>query len=298
MRFLRLVVVTSLVVGGSSSVFAQPADPAQPVPAGPPGAAPPPEPAPAPAPVIAPAPAPAPVVVEPPPAQTSTVDLGVVNDANSGRSWLAPTALTAPAGTWSFSDYELLLVSGSYAITDQVGLSLTTMIPVTDQFFWVMLSGKAQILKAGSVRLALQGGITYTSYDGGDTTDSFTAGEVGGALTVCIDAECNSHLNGFLGAGFAQADQSAVPFIAAGSLVMKVARRVKLVFEADTGFILGDINETTDGFLFWYGLRFTSRNIGVDVGLMKPIIDGDTDTGSFPLGFPFVSFTYRALRGD
>jgi len=139
----------------------------------------------------------------------NTIDVSLAPDGAT------PTALTAPAGTWSFSDYELLLVSGSYAITDQVGLSLTTMIPVTDAFFWVMLSGKAQILKAGSVRLALQGGITYTSYDGGDTTDSFTAGEVGGALTVCIDGECNSHLNGFLGAGFAQADQSAVPFIAA-----------------------------------------------------------------------------------
>src|SRR5665647_2600290 len=70
-----------------------------------PGAEPPTEPAPpeAPLPPAPPPPAPTPIVVAPPvvvaPPEVAapTVDKGVVDDANSGRSWLSPTALTPPA---------------------------------------------------------------------------------------------------------------------------------------------------------------------------------------------------------
>ncbi len=74
----------------------------------------------APPPPTAPMPPPPPVVpVEP----VSNVDKGIVEDANAGRMWLSPTALTEPAGTWSFSDYDLLVVGLSYAATDTVSIS-------------------------------------------------------------------------------------------------------------------------------------------------------------------------------
>jgi hypothetical protein len=241
----------------------------------------------------------APTVSPPPSGQPevpSTVDLGVVEDANSGRVWLMPTALSAPKGTWSFSDYELFLVSASYAFTDQLSVSAATLIPiVADQPFWGLFHAKLQILRAGNLRLAAQGAVTVVS----DENDSFSAGELGAAATLCIDAECRSHVSGFLGAAFAYDDQSSVPFLVAGSLVAGLTKRVKLVLEADSGFIAGDINGTADGLLAWYGLRFTSRNIGVDLGLAKPIISGTSgDDEVFPIGFPFVSFTYRGLAND
>ncbi|MDQ3364789.1 MAG: hypothetical protein M3680_05110 [Myxococcota bacterium] len=80
------------------------------------------------------------------------------------------------------------------------------------------------------------------------------------------------------------------------ALTYRVARLVKIVLEADTAFIAGEIDDTANGFLGWYGVRFTSRNIGVDLGFAKPICDGCED--GLVMGFPFVSFTYRAFKGD
>lgn len=293
MRIQSLVVVTSLIA--SAVAHAQPADPPlgepepMPEPAPMPEAAPMPEPAPMP---VAPAPVPPPAVVAEP---VSTVDKGVIEDANSGRAWWAPTALTPPAGTWSFSDHELLMVSGAYAVTDQLSISLTTLLPVVEDMpLFGILNGKMQIVKSGSIRGAIQASVTHMrdSSDGVDA--SFTVANVGGALTLCIDADCHSHVSGFIGAGFADSDQTAVPFLVAGSFVYRVGRLVKIVLEADSAFIAGEINETANGFLGWYGVRFTSKNIGVDLGFVRPF--GDDLESPLVMGVPWVSFTYRAFK--
>jgi hypothetical protein len=312
------LVVVMAVVG---SVHAQPggAPVAPPVPPPPPDAsAPPPDttapdavappapaPAPGPAPVTAPPPTgpagpPAGIMLPPPP--PSNVDQGTLEDANAGRNWIAPTALMDPAGTWSFSDFELFVVGASYAPTDKISLSAATLIPVfEDQPFIGLFSAKVQVLKVGRVRLAVQAAATLVLDRSDDIDeDGFTAGVLGGAGTLCLDAACRSHLTGYLAAGFARADESAVPFLVSGAGVFKVAKRVKIVVEADSAFVAGDINESADGFIGWYGVRFTSPSIGVDVGLMKPVFfdEGDDDDefdDQFPLGFPFVSLTYRGL---
>jgi hypothetical protein len=238
-----------------------------------------------------PPPPPAPVAVAAT-APPSTVDQGVVEDANAGRGWLAPTALTPPAGTWSFSDFELFVISAGYAVTDKVQVSATTLIPiVSDMPTWVLLNGKAQIIRAGKVRGAVQAALTYAGVDG----DSATALELGGALTFCIDEACHSHISGFLGAGFAHEDQSAVPFMFAFEGAFRVGKHLKLILEADSGFVAGEIDAAADGFLAWYGVRFTSSFLGVDLGFMKPICDG-CESDELPMGFPFVSFTYRNLN--
>lgn len=245
-------------------------------------------------PAVAPAPPP-PVAIAPAvqtPTPPTTVDRGVIEDANSGRSWLAPTALTPPAGTWSFSDFELLVVGGSYAITDQLQISATTLLPVVEEMPFVgMLSGKFQVARAGRLRAA--GQITVTHFREGE--DSATAGTVGGALTLCLDDDCYSHLTGYLGAGLASEDQTSVPFLASAALAVRVAKRVKVLFEADTGFVVGDIDALAEGFLGWYGVRFTSKSIGVDLGFAKPFCDGCEDSG-LPMGLPFIAFTFRDFR--
>ncbi len=248
------------------------------------------------------------MIVQPPPASqpAATGDKGVLDDANSGRAWLTPTGLSDPAGTWSFSDFELLMIGAGYAITDELSVSLTTLLPITTDIpFWMLVNSKYQFLKSGRVRAAVQGAFTFvrdksTSSANGVTTESSTflsAGEIGGAITLCLDDDCHSHASGFLGAGFAHQDSSSVPFIVAGSLVYRLNHHVKLVVEADSAFIAGKINDTANGFLLWYGARFTSKNIGVDLGLAKPIYDGSSND-SLVLGFPFVSFTYRSLKND
>jgi hypothetical protein len=228
-----------------------------------------------------------------PPAAESTVDKGVMNDANAGRGWMAPTALTEPGGTWSISDYELFLISIGYAVSDQLSISATTIPPLTTDFpLWLLLNAKYQVLKAGKVRAAVQGAVTYFSFKDGTTTDSFTAGELGGAVTLCIDDECNSHVSGFVGAGFARDTSNSVPFVGAATLVAGFSKHVKFVAEADSAFIAGNVNDVANGALLWYGLRFTSRNIGVDLGFVRPV--GVSDSGLL-LGIPILTFSYRAI---
>jgi len=252
---------------GSSLARAQPADPPSTLP---PGAA--------------------PVQPAPPPRD---VDEGVLSDANAARGWMAPTGLTEPGGTWSVSDYELFLVSIGYALTDRASISVTTIPPLTTDFpLWLLFNAKLQVLKAGRLRAAVQGAATYYSIKNSDTRDSFTAFEAGGALTLCLDDACHSHLSGFVGAGFARDTASSVPFVAAGTLVARVGKHVKLVAELDSAFIAGKVNDVVDGALAWYGIRFTSAMIGVDLGFVRPIgLTGNT----LLLGIPIVTFSYRNI---
>jgi hypothetical protein len=232
----------------------------------------------------------------PGPSVPSTVDPGTLEDANSGRVAIMPTALTPPAGTFSFEDWELFLVSVSYAVTDQLVITGTTMIPVTDQLYWGFLSAKLQVLRAGRLRLAAQAGVLAVTANGDDSSDSTSAFDLGGVATLCLDDGCFSHLDGAVAAGFAQQGDSSVPVGFMGGLVAKVGRHVRLVAEADTAHMFGDISGQANGLLAWYGLRFTSSDIGVDLELVKPLCGGDDcDSSAFPLGFPFVTFSYRSM---
>lgn len=234
----------------------------------------------------------------PPPSveQTTTVDKGVLDDANASRGWMTPTALNEPGGTWSISDYELFLLQIGYAVSDQFSISATTIPPLTEDFpLWLLASAKLQVVKTGRVRAAVQGAVTYYSLknnatDGMSTTDSFTAGDLGGALTLCLDDDCHSHVSGFLGAAFAHDTNSSVPFVGAATLVARLGKHVKFVGEIDSAFVAGKVNDVADGALAWYGVRFTSRMIGVDLGFVRPIGVGST---GLILGFPILTFSYR-----
>lgn len=225
-------------------------------------------------------------------AAESEVPAGILEDANSGRAWLTPTALLPPKGTWSFNSYELLLVGGSYAFTDNFQLSGTTVIPVaSDQPLILFLSAKLGLQAAERLHFAVQGSTTLVT----DEEESITGLLVGGVATLCMDRDCHSVLNGYLGAGFSlEGDNSSVPMVLSASLVQRISSRVKLVLEADSGLIVGEIDDIGEGILGWYGLRFTSRNIGVDLGLVRPFC-ADCDLDVFPLGFPWLTFSYRGI---
>ena len=300
MRLSLLVVSVSL---WAAPVLAQaPGDePAPPPPAEP--APPPPPPA---APVVAPVVAPAPPPVE---AVTNIVDRGTLEDANAGRVAIMPTALTPPKGTFSFEDWELFFISASYAPADNLVITGTTMVPITSDAYWGFLSAKLQVVKQGRLRVAVQAGAagatvksTDTTFDamGNEMTSTSTSSgggfDLGAAATYCLDDDCFSHINGAVIAGFAEEDNSSVPVGFMGGAVFRIGHKVRLIFEADTAHLFGKISDQANGFLGWYGLRFTSSQIGVDLALVKPFCgNGDCDTDSFPMGFPFVTFSYRAL---
>jgi hypothetical protein len=250
-----------------------------------------------------PAPPPQPPPQPPPPAAQPVpvnVEPGVFEDANSGRGWFMPTALSAPAGTFSFSDYELLFVGLGYSITDHFDVSAATMIPIAKgQPFVGLLTAKWQLVKAGNLHVAAHGTFAFST---GGGTDTGGVGTVGGVATLCIDnGACHSHVSGYVGAGFATAGQSSVPILFSGAGVFRLGRHVKLVLEADSGALAGGAySGFADAILLWYGVRFTSHSIGVDLGLIEPVYNDSqgwhtgTSSDVFPIGVPFLSFTYRS----
>jgi len=307
---MQKTLIVGLLVGWTSLALAQP-DAGEPQPPPDPNAdpnagmaAPPPPPPPMGSPVPQP-----PVDPNAPP--PSTVPKGVLEDANAGRSWIAPTALTEPKGTFTFSDFELLLISGTYAVTDQISIGLTTLLPIIEDMpTFGAFNLKAQVFKSDRLYIAAQGVLmgglvrdTRTTFDmmgnvTGEETESTGTGllVLGGAATYCIDIDCYSTVSGYLGAGFIREEQSAVPFLLSVNTAIRVGKNVKLIGELDTGLLLGDVDAVADGGLLWYGVRFTSPSIGVDLGFAKPVaFEGDQPDTGLPLGLPFVSFSYRVL---
>ena len=269
----------------------------------------------------APPPPPPPVATTPPPSPPSTtppppppgavpatnpnVDQGVVEDANAGRSFMIPTALTAPAGTWSISDYELFAIGFNYAITDQIDVGAATLIPISSTEPLVgLLTAKWQLIRSGALRLAANVNFGFNLGTSGTTAGG--GGVAGGVATLCLDGACHSHASAYVGVGFVTSGQSGAPLVFAGSIAGRVGRHVKLLAEVDSGAILGSAyNSFADGFLLWYGVRFTSHNIGVDLGLVLPVYNDSTNGWTFgygtdsngghvlPFGAPFFSFSYR-----
>ncbi|MCE9579467.1 MAG: hypothetical protein K8W52_40465 [Deltaproteobacteria bacterium] len=241
----------------------------------------------------APIAAPGAVAMLPPPPPPGPAYAGS-DDANSGRAWMMPTALSSKAGTWSFTDYELVLMGASYALTDDFSISAGTMVPIAeDQPLIGTLNAKVRIVHTARTHVALQAGLLFAADgDGGD--DAAMAGNAGAVATFCGDDVCSSHASVYVGTVIAQvgdAEKEAL-LVASGEVTARLGASVKGVVELDLGRSRDGSVET--GVLAWYGLRFHSAQIGVDVGFAKPI-NPDTD-GEFPIGVPWVNFQYRGLR--
>ncbi len=231
----------------------------------------------------------------PAPAPPGNIDLGVIEDANSGRMFFAPTALTPPAGTFSFQDWWVLFAGVGYSPSDNVALSVSTLVPVvTDMPVVILGSAKVKLVDSGPLKVAGHASVLYLQESVSDSNDNFSTATLGGVATYCLDPDCHSMVNGYLAGGFAleDVDQSVVPFVASIGLVQRLSRRVKLVLEADTAFVLGEETDSADGFLGCAGVRFTSKNIGVDFGVVRPIpCDGCDQL----IAVPMLNFTYRSL---
>ncbi|MBP9085561.1 MAG: hypothetical protein KBG15_05550 [Kofleriaceae bacterium] len=220
----------------------------------------------------------------------SAFDRGVMEDANSDRALLAPTALTPPAGSFSFTNYEIFWMTASYSPTDNLQLTAGTTVPVAaDMPFVGSLSAKLQLTKTNTVRLALHGVIG----GGVESGSGGSAGLVGGVLTYCLDAQCLSHLSGYVGAGVTVESRASVPMVIAASGIFRLTNRLRAIVEIDTAYIAGDFAKTSNSFLANYALRFTGPDLGVDFGFVKLFVDGEDAIPEVPLGIPFVSFTYR-----
>jgi hypothetical protein len=225
---------------------------------------------------------------------------GASDDPNIDRGFLLPTAMTQPAGSVTYNNYELLLHGLSYGITDNLQASVTVLSPIVkDMPFVGFAAVKARIVSVDRFHLALQGSVGWAHEFNSSTTtnDIYTTG-IGAFASTCLRADCSSLVSA------SATYQAAFPdgtsgrtdmVIYGGSIVHGVGRHFKLLGEvasaAGRGGTTGDL-QNLDGVLVDYGVRFHTDAIAADVGFMKPISGSATD-GNFILGLPFVNVSYR-----
>lgn len=223
---------------------------------------------------------------EPPPADA---------DVNLDRGFLLPTAMTQPAGSLTYNNYELLLHGITYGVTDHVQVSATVLAPIVEGMpFFGIVAVKGAVLERGRLHLALQG-------DGGVAFDTTNSGSGylmgGGALTsLCLRGDCSSLLSASATYNYMLADGGghAHSVVYGGSIVHRVGAHVKFLGEVTSA--LGGTSPTNtqnaDGVLASYGLRFFGSTLAADIGFVKPV-SSSGGTGGFLMGLPFANFSYR-----
>jgi hypothetical protein len=234
---------------------------------------------------------------DPPPAlATAPAEaVWVAGDPNVDRGFFLPTAMTQPAGTLTYSNYELLIHGLTYGISDHTQVSVGVLAPLVREMPFVgTVSLKSRVLDAGRFHLALQGTGAVVS----DTVGILGAGVVG---SYCLSADCASLFSASaaysLGLPFGD-DRANHSVIYGGALTQRLGRHVKLLVEV--GFAAGmdgdgggNTIEQLQGVLLNYGLRFHGETIAADVGFIRPVIVDADYEDPFVLGLPFVNFSYR-----
>ncbi len=212
-------------------------------------------------------------------------------DANSDRVILYSTAETHPAGTFYFSDYEIVLLQLGYAITDHLQISLTGVPPLVDkQPYFFDLTAKLNLYRGDTFRAALQlaGDGLYVPQTSPSSLFGVRAGAIG---QFCLQAGCLSSLTLNAGTFINNRANDLVPVYLAAGLIFHLSDLVKLMVEPNYAVAIGNgkIDGPT-GFLLNYGIRLSGKQFGFDLAFVRPI---GADSGSLVLGVPVLSFTYR-----
>jgi hypothetical protein len=220
-------------------------------------------------------------------------------DPNLDRGFVLPTAMTQPAGSITYNNYELLLHGVTYGVTDNLQLSATVLAPIVkDMPFVGIASIKARLYRGRRVHLAVQGsigGATDVSSRENDAVGSGTRGVfiagAGGLASVCLRADCSSLLSA--SATYEHASGSGDDggaLIYGISAVHRVGAHVKLLGELASAGNNRSFDAQNSALLN-YGVRFYGNSIASDIGFIKPI--GSDVAGPFVLGLPFASVSYR-----
>jgi hypothetical protein len=106
---------------------------------------------------------------------------------------------------------------------------------------------------------------------------------------LCLSAGCWTSIAGSI-IGWKELGDSKDALSTGGlGITAKLSKHIGLLFEVDTTMNHdGDDPDLDDFALINSGLRFSGRNMGVDIAMLKP-----TPTHYFVLGLPWISFTYR-----
>ena len=221
-------------------------------------------------------------------------------DPNIDRGFLLPTAMTQPAGSVTYNNYELLLHGITYGITDRVQASVTVMSPIVEDMPFVGFAAvKGRVVAADRFHLALQGSLGWVhAFNSTDGDANIVTGGAGVLASYCLRDDCSSLASASATYQLVMPSGSASTahmVVYGGSIVHRVGRHVKLLGEVTSAAGgtrgSGDL-ENLEGVLVGYGVRFHTNSIAADVGFLKPVAtDGSDD--DLLLGLPFASVSYR-----
>lgn len=170
---------------------------------------------------------------------------------------LMPTAYTMPENTSYFSDYELLLLNYSYAITSSTHLSAFSFFPVTTKFYESFSVGfKQKVVTYNTVQSSIYG--TYTPKG-----KAFSIGDV-----VSVSAGKNSFHFGF---GYLKAAEEEHPIlISMAGLRIDPSENSSILLEYEN---LSTINEAGSNGMISIGLRIRSTHMSWELAGMRPLED-------------------------
>ena len=152
-------------------------------------------------------------------------------DSNSDRVILFSTAETHPAGTFYFSDYEIIFLQVGYAFTDSLQVSLTGVPPMfTDQPYFFDVTAKLNVLRTDRFRAALQfaGDAVFSPKSDPSSVFGLRAGAIG---QICFEPACLSSLTLNAGTLLNNKANEVVPIYMAAGLMIHVTDLVKLMVE-------------------------------------------------------------------
>jgi hypothetical protein len=222
---------------------------------------------------------------------------GASDDPNIDRAFLLPTAMTQPAGSATYNNYELLLHGFTYGITDRVQLTATVLAPIAETIPFVGLAAaKWQFLSTPRLHLAVQAsaGLWRALTDGSAT---ITTAGAGAFATACLSEDCASLVSAsaIYQLGVSSSEGSAQALIYGGSIIAAVSSHAKLLFEvaSATGRDSNSGFDSFPGALVSYGVRLHGTSFASDIGFIKPVLSGGD--GGIILGLPFASVSYRWL---
>lgn len=230
------------------------------------------------------------------------------SDAHVDRVLLVPTAETQPKGTLFITVYELILPSIGYAITDDVQVSAFGFTDLKGGL--IELRVKANVLRAGVVRVALGTSLDYLTSDPDDLEDpaaenDFLLGRADAALQLCFDARCRSSLSSAVTVAAPAQNELIFPVALGTGITIAGSSLVSLLLEY--GAILNAADDIDllplPLHLVSYGVRLTwSKHWALDVALARSLNPEREVRTTEPelfdvLGLPLLALSYRAELG-
>ncbi len=168
---------------------------------------------------------------------------------------LMPTAYTMPEKNSYFSDYELLLLNYSYAVTSSTHLSAFSFFPVTTRFYESFTMGfKQKVIAYKSVQSSVYG--TFTPKG-----SAFSLGDV----VSIADGKNSFHFS----LGYTKVAEDAKPFIVfMAGLRIDPSEKTSLMFEYEN--VSSTFEEGSAGMIS-LGLRIRSTNMSWEIAGMRPL---------------------------